>query len=214
MTAILLADTARVGCPPRIAASRGGGRARAPAAHPRGPARRRAAGGRTPDPRALDLPARADCGGARAPRRPFHGIPGLLPSARGAAGAVRRSRRNGGPRVSGLGASGFSVDRSNLGGARTMVFAKPVERPTGRELVRLVERNLARGAHSEWSAADDLAVVAGFSAGLKADGVARAAKRTRTDVIARFRRLIPDPTPDTQRVTMEVLRARIHEAGR
>ena len=108
----------------------------------------------------------------------------------------------------------FAVDRSRHGGARTMVFARPVERPTGRDLVRSVERNLARGAHPGWTAADDLAVVAGFSAGLKADGVARAAKRPRKDVIARFRKLIPDPTPDTQRVAMELLRARLHGADR
>ena len=82
-------------------------------------------------------------------------------------------------------------------------------RKTGGDLVRQVHGWLKRARASDWTAAQDLALVEGFARGMGADGVARRLRRSRTAVVARFRRLLPDPTPDTQRIAMEALRAAI-----
>ena len=88
-------------------------------------------------------------------------------------------------------------------------FRAAPARKTGGDLVRQVHGWLRRAQTSDWSPRQDLLVIEGFAQGLGADGVARRMRRSRAAVVARFRRLLPDPTPDTQRIAMEALRAAI-----
>lgn len=85
---------------------------------------------------------------------------------------------------------------------------RPAEAPrlTGRDLARKVAADILAAREVDWPAALDLAVVEGFCLGIGADAVAERAGRSRQDVIARFRRLLPDPTPDSQRLAMTILR--------